>query len=185
MTHKNLLLIASLCSVAFLTSGCTTCPTGTYNHHKHGEHPEHMAHKNKHKKHEGPKVFHQKYEGDDIKSVHGKMMTRSNNGRTAVMGFIEFLETNDGLQMNVDLVYLRPNQVYTAQIYQCGTCNDSVCCDTAAMNIDLPTIQTNQDERLQQSYIIRGLSASQLNNAKLILTRDGGYKAAWGTLKQK
>ena len=87
--------------------------------------------------------------------------------------------------MNVDLVYLRPGQIYTAQIYQCGACNDSVCCDTAAMNIDLPQIKTNKDERLQQSYIIRGLAASQLNNAKLVLTRDGGYQAAWGTLRQK
>ena len=54
------------------------------------------------------------------------------------------------------------------------------------MSVDLPTLKVNNaDERLKQSYIVRGLTAAQLNNAKLVLTRDGGYKAAWGTLKQK
>ena len=52
------------------------------------------------------------------------------------------------------------------------------------MSIDLPQIKTNSKERLKQSYIVRGLTASQLNNAKFILTRDGGYKAAWGTLQK-
>ena len=81
-------------------------------------------------------------------------------------------------------MYLRPNKVYTAQVYQCGACNDSVCSDTEAMTIDLPQIKSSNGDRLQQSYIIRGLTATQLNNAKIILTRDGGYKAAWGTLNQ-
>ena len=186
MKTSNLFLIASLCGIAILTSGCTMCPTGAHNkYHKHGEHSEHTEHKNKHKKHNEPKVFHQRYDANDIHNVHAKMITKSNDGGTADMGFIEFLETNDGLQMNVDLVYLRPNQIYTAQIYQCGACNDSICCDTAAMNIDLPKIKTSKDERLKQSYIVRGLAASQLNNGKLILTRDGGHQAAWGTLKQQ
>ena len=52
------------------------------------------------------------------------------------------------------------------------------------MAVDLPLLKIDRVGRLQQSYIIRGLTASQLNNAKLVLTRDGGYKAAWGTLKQ-
>ena len=99
------------------------------------------------------------------------------------MGFIYFQETDDGLKMNVDLVYLRPGVSYTALVYQCGACNDSTCCDMSPMNIDLPQIKNGQDNRLQETYIIRGLTAAQLNNAKIILTRDGGYKAAWGTLK--
>jgi hypothetical protein len=53
------------------------------------------------------------------------------------------------------------------------------------MSVDLPKLVNSQKgEQLQQSYIIRGLTATQLNNAKIVLTRDGGYQAAWGTLKQ-
>ncbi len=53
------------------------------------------------------------------------------------------------------------------------------------MSVDLPKLSVNNaGDRLQQTYIVRGLTATQLNNAKLILTRDGGYKAAWGTLRQ-
>ena len=86
--------------------------------------------------------------------------------------------------MHVDLIDLRPGKTYRTHIYQCGACNDSTCCDTAPMAVDLPLLKIDRVGRLQQSYIIRGLTASQLNNAKLVLTRDGGYKAAWGTLKQ-
>jgi hypothetical protein len=100
------------------------------------------------------------------------------------MGTIKFKETDAGLKMNVDLVDLRPGKTYTAHVYQCGACNDSTCCDTAPMAVDLPTLRIDHVGRLQQSYIVRGLTAAQLNNARLILTRDGGYKAAWGTLKQ-
>ena len=180
MKNKTLFLMASLCGVTLLTAGCgTKCPTDP-----HPNHQEQKMHQ-KHKKHPEPMVFQQKYSGDDVHYVHAKMFTRSVRGGESEMGYIKFKETEDGLKMNVDLIDLRPGKIYTAQIYQCGACNDSMCCDTEAMAVDLPKIQTNTSERLQESYIIRGLTAAQLNNAKLILTRDGGYKAAWGTATQK
>ena len=175
MKHKTAFLMASLCGITLLTTGCTTCPTNTHNKH----HKEHM-----HKKHSEPPVFQQTYSRGNIHSVRAKMHTRSNQGGDAEMGFISFNETEDGLKMNVDLIHLRPGKIYTAQVYQCGACNDSICCDTEAMAIELPQIKSANGERLQQSYIIRGLTATQLNNAKLKLTRDGGYKAAWGTIKE-
>jgi hypothetical protein len=53
------------------------------------------------------------------------------------------------------------------------------------MSVDLPQLQvTSTDERLKQSYIVHGLTVIQFN-AKIVLTRNHGYKAAWGTLKQK
>lgn len=171
MKNKSLFLMASVCGITLLTAGCTSCPT---NHHE----------QKMHKKHHEPVVFQQKYTGDDIHSVRAKMYTRSNQGGETEMGYINFRETEAGLKMNVDLIHLRPGKIYTAQIYQCGTCNDSICCDTEAMAIDLPQIKSADGERLQQSYIVRGLTAAQLNNAKLKLTRDGGYKAAWGTVKE-
>ena len=175
MKTRPLFLMASLCGITLLTAGCTSCPTGA--HHKHHE-PK------MHKKHPEPIVFQQNYTGDDIHHVRAKMFTRSAQGGDAEMGYINFKETDNGLKMYVDLMYLRPGKVYTAQVYQCGACNDSMCCDTEAMSIDLPQIKSANGDRLQQSYIVRGLTAAQLNNAKLKLTRDGGYKAAWGTLKQ-
>lgn len=175
MKTKTLFVMTSLCSVLLLTAGCTSCPTG--GHEKHYEHKMHKKHKSE------PVIFQQNYGRDDVYDVHAKMFTRSMRGGTSEMGHIRFKETDAGLKMNVDLIDLRPGIVYTAQIFQCGACNDSVCCDTEAMAIDLPQIQTDTPGRLQQSYIVRGLTAAQLNNAKLILTRDGGYKAAWGTVK--
>lgn len=193
MKNKHLLLIASLCGVCLVTSGCTTCPT--QHHMKHGQHEQHNQMRDqKHNKHQykhqqQPQqsetvVFYQNYAPSDIHNVTATMETKSNQGGTAEMGTIQFIETDDGLKMNVDLMYLRPNTNYTAQIFQCGACNDTTCCAVTAMNIDLPQLMAETDNRLQQSYIIRGLTAAQLNNAQLILTRDGGYKAAWGMLKQ-
>ena len=153
-------------------------------HEQYNKDKPHKKHKQKMHGSE-PIVFQQTYSGDDIKTVKANMATRSSQGGDAEMGAIWFTETNDGLKMTADLVYLRPNTVYTTQVYQCGACNDNTCCAVEAMSVDLPKLQVNNTgDRLQQSYIVRGLTATQLNNAKLILTRDGGYKAAWGTLKQ-
>lgn len=182
MKTKNLFLIASLCGIALLTAGCTnTCPTGDHAPHEH-QFKEHKKHKHHDK--QKPVVFQQNYTGSDIHNVKARMFTRSVRGGESEMGFINFKETDDGLKMFVDLIDLRPGKSYTAQVYQCGACNDSICCDTEAMSVDLPQIKTDTANRLQETYIIRGLTATQLNNAKLILTRDGGYKAAWGTLNQ-
>ena len=192
MTNKKLFLTASVCGVALLVTGCSNdpmgmhrnCGYGTYEHHQPTQH-KHKKYQHEHKNRDAkPTVFYQKYTSDDIHNVRANMITKSVNGGTTEMGFINFIETDDGLKMDVDLVYLRPGVGYTVLVYQCGVCNDSTCCDMFPMNIDLPQIKNNQDNRLQESYIIRGLTATQLNNAKLILTRDGGYKAAWGMLKQ-
>ena len=186
MKKQPLFLLAALCCACFLVSACTTCQT--QQHEQYGYHEQH--HKNKeHKKHkmhkQEPVVFQQNYKGDDVKKVKANMSTKNSQGGTTEMGTIWFTETDNGLQMNADLMYLRPNKTYTAQIYQCGACNDNTCCAMEAMSVDLPQLKVNNsEERLQQTYIIRGLTAAQLNNAKLILVRDGGYKAAWGTLKQ-
>lgn len=188
MKNKTLFLIASLCGISLLTSACTMCPTHTHERGTHHEQYKKDKMHNKHNKkmHDGqPVVFQQTYSGSDVKKVKANMATRSSQGGEAEMGAIWFTETDDGLQMTTDLIYLRPNTIYTAQVYQCGACNDNTCCAMEAMSIDLPKLSvSNSGDRLQQTYIIRGLTAAQLNNAKLVLTRDGGYQAAWGILKQ-
>lgn len=185
MKLNKLFLLTSFAAGGLITSGCTMCHTGhnpkhemqQQKHHKHKK-----EHKNKQKS--GTPVFQQTYSDGDVQSVNATIFTRSSKGGESEMGVINFMETDDGLKMMVDLIDLRPGKVYTTQIYQCGACNDSTCCDVAAMAVDLPTIQINNPGRLQESYIVRGLTATQLNNARVILTRDGGYKAAWGTLNQ-
>lgn len=187
MKIKTLVLLTSLCGISVLTAGCTMCPTHKYDHH---EHQYHRQNRNTPKKIQQPEiveasetvVFYQTYDGSDIKSVSANMYTKNSQGGKSEMGTIKFKETDNGLKMKVDLEHLRPGKIYTAHVYQCGACNDSMCCDTEAMSVDLPKLKIATQGRLQQSYIIRGLTAAQLNNAKLVLTRDGGYKAAWGTL---
>lgn len=191
MKSKTAILLTSLCAISILTAGCTMCPTHKYDHHEH-------QYKRQHK--DGPHkpqsqdefvqasetvVFYQTYDASDINNVSANMYTNNAKGGESAMGTIKFKETDNGLKMKVDLEHLRPGKVYNAQVYQCQTCNEnSICCDTEAMAIELPKLKIDRVGRLQQSYIVRGLTAAQLNNAKIILTRDGGHKAAWGTLNQ-
>jgi hypothetical protein len=181
MKKSNMFLITSLCGISLLTAGCTKCPTDTHMPPHEQQFKQHH-HKNKHQKPE-PKVFQQKYSSSDIHNVKANIYTKSARGGQSEMGIIKFKETDDGLKMWVDLIDLRPGKIYTTQVYQCGACNDNTCCAVEAMSIDLPQLKVNNaGERLQESYIIRGLTATQLNNAKIVLTRDGGYTAAWGIL---
>ncbi len=173
---KKTFVMASVLGAAAILTGCGG---GCGGHHKA-----------KHKYQPAPQpvsetvVFYQTYEEADVANVKAKMYTRSVHGGESKMGYIKFAETDAGLKMHIDLKDLRPGVTYTAKIYQCGSCNnDSMCCDKSPMNINLPKIEINHHGRLEESFIIRGLTAEQLNNAKLFLERDGGYKAAWGTLK--
>ena len=130
-------------------------------------------------------VFYQTYEEADVNRVHAKMYTRSSHGGESRMCNIKFYETDAGLKMEVDLKDLRPGVDYTVRIYQCGSCNNnSMCCDKSSMSVNLPKLTAGASGRLEESFIIRGLTAAQLKNAKIYLERDGGYKAAWGTLEK-
>lgn len=130
-------------------------------------------------------VFYQTYENADVNRVYAKMYTHSSRGGESKMGYIKFYETDAGLKMEVDLKDLRPGVTYTAKIYQCGSCgNSSTCCENSSMAIDLPKLRIEKAGRLEESFIIRGLTAAQLKNAKIYLERDGGYKAAWGQFDQ-
>ncbi len=170
---KKMFLMSSVLGVAVLLSGCMMggCP-------------------NKKMKHKpAPKssdvvVFYQTYENADVSRVNAKMYTHSSRGGESKMGYIKFNETDAGLKMETDLKDLRPGVTYTVKVYQCGSCNDNTCCAQNSMNIDLPKLRINHVGRLEESFIIRGLTAQQLNNAKIYLERDGGYKAAWGKLEQ-
>ena len=191
MKTKTLFLIASVFGVVVLLGGCS-CPNKQhYGHHgqyaqcNKKDHSGCQHHQQKsHPQVSETVVFYQTYENADIDNVRAKMFTRSSRGGESAMGTIKFKETDAGLKMKVDLIDLRPGKTYTAHIFQCGACNDGSCCNKTPLAVDLPQLKIDRPGRLEQTYIIRGLTAAQLDNAKLVLTRDGGYKAAWGTLVQ-
>lgn len=171
---KKMLLLSSVLGVVVLMAGCTGCGQKKMKPQPKPAAPQAEA-----------VVFYQTYEDSDVSHVHAKMYTHSSQGGESRMGYIKFYETDAGLKMEVDLKDLRPGKVYTVRIYQCGSCNNnSMCCDKSPMAVSLPTLSIKSQGRLKESFIIRGLTAEQLNNAKIYLERDGGYKAAWGTLEK-
>ena len=115
--------------------------------------------------------------------MKAKMHTRSRNGGTSEMGYIKFTPSENGVNMMVDVTDLRPGKDYTVKIYPCGACNDYSCCASKCMNITLPVLSIDAPGRLTQTFNISGVNCADLNNAKIVLMRDGGYKAAWGKIK--
>lgn len=173
---KKMFMFTSVLCAAAVLSGCTTM----CNQKRH--HPRHQ----KPAAAQETVVVYQSYNTkNDVERVSAKMYTHSSSGGESKMGYIKFVETDSGLKMDVDLKDLRPGVTYTVKIYQCGSCNnDSMCCDKSSMPISLPQLKIAKTGRLEETFIIRGLTAAQLNNAKIYLERDGGYKAAWGTFER-
>lgn len=166
LTSKTI-ICASLMGAIVTLSACT-CPAAKKHHPK---------------KSSDTVVFYQTYEDADVNKVTAKMYTRNSQGGESKMGYIKFYETDAGLKMSVNLEDLRPNKTYNVKIFPCQKHDDAKwSCDTTSMNIDLPTITNTRADKLEESYIIRGLTATQLKNSKIVLERDGGYKAAWGKL---
>ena len=178
-------VFASVLGAAAIFAGCTTgCPTKhhkkTMNHNKQQYiQPVEMIESD-------TIVVYQTYEDADVNHVYAKMYTHSSNGGESKMGHIKFRDTDNGLKMEVDLKDLRDGVPYTVKLYQCDSCyNDVKCCNaTHSMNVKLPMLATGKSGRLHETYMIQGLSASQLNGANIYLERDGGYKAGWGKLEK-
>lgn len=114
--------------------------------------------------------------------MKANMFTRSSRGGTSEMGYIKFAQGENGTKMMVDLIDLRPGKDYVVKIYPCGNCADSSCCASKCMNVKLPMIGIDEPGRLTKTYNVRGLDSANLQNAKIVLSRDGGYKAAWGRI---
>lgn len=181
---KKTVVFASVLGAAAILAGCTTgCPTKhhkkTMNHNKQYVQPVEMIESD-------TIVVYQTYENADVNHVYAKMYTHSSRGGESKMGHIKFRDTDNGLKMEVDLKDLRDGVPYTVKLYQCGSCyNDVKCCNASnSMNVKLPMLETGKSGRLNETYMIQGLSAAQLNGANIYLERDGGYKAGWGKLEK-
>lgn len=171
---KKTLTGVSLLGVIAVLAGCSgICQMSNARHHKRGPVKEKV-------------VYYQTYENADVNRVTAKMFTRSSQGGESKMGHIKFAETDSGLKMDIDLKDLRPGVVYNIKVQQCNVCsgNSNACCGYSTMNMDLPTLRIANAGRLEQTYMLHGITAAQLRNGKILLERDGGYKAAWGTLDQ-
>ena len=178
---KKMFLFTSVLGVAVLLSACAGCPDKKAHHHKKAVYaqPVEMIESD-------TIVVYQTYENADVDKVYAKMYTHSSKGGTSYMGHIKFHDTENGLKMVVDLKDLRDGVPYTVKLYQCGSCyNDAKCCNASnSMNVKLPMLETGKSGRLNETYMIQGLSAAQLNGANIYLERDGGYKAGWGKLEK-
>ena len=182
-TGKKVVVFASLMAAMAVLSGCMMeCPSRKHHHKKMMQNAPQAVEVIE----SDTIVVYQTHENADVDSVYTKMYTHSSNGGESKMGHIKFKETENGLKMMVDLKDMRPGVQYSVKVYQCSTCyNDARCCNNSKkINIQLPMLQTGMSGRLDQTYMIRGVSAAQLNGANIYLERDGGYKAGWGKLEK-
>ena len=180
---KKLFMFASVLGAAVLLSGCMMeCPNKKARHHKPVQRVQPVAVVEE----TDAIVVYQTYENADVDHVYAKMYTHSSRGGESKMGHIKFKDTDNGLKMMVDLKDLRPGVPYTVKMYQCSACyNDAKCCNNSKkINVQLPMLQAGESRHLDQTYMIQGLSAAQLNGANIYLERDGGYKAGWGKLEK-
>lgn len=180
---EKMFMVASVLGAAVLLSGCMMeCPNKKTRHHKPVQHVQPVAVVEE----TDAIVVYQTYENADVNHVYAKMYTHSSNGGESKMGHIKFKDTDNGLKMIVDLKDLRPGVQYNVKLYQCNSCYDDVkCCNNSKlMNVQLPMLQAGISRHLNQTYMIQGLSAAQLNGANIYLERDGGYKAGWGKLEK-
>lgn len=176
-------LTMALGAVSILAGCAATCD---------GEHPHDM-----HRRHYAERGAQQPemvmYEAEAVEVVAmepmaapmmvATMHTRNGNGGTTEMGHIKFAPSDNGAKMMVDVTDLRPGKDYTMHIYPCGNCSDYSCCASKSMNVRLPMLSVNEPGRLTKTYTVRGVNCQKLNNAKIVLTRDGGYKASWGRIQ--
>lgn len=122
----------------------------------------------------------QTHEEDNTKSVSARMFTHSSGGGETRMGHIRFHETEAGLKMAVDLKYLHPGVEYKINVYDINQAKKS---DKTKLHLNMPTLKAGNSGVLDQTYMITGLSAADLKNTKIVLSREGSDKAGWGKLE--
>lgn len=178
---KKMFMLTSVLGVAVLLSACASCPDKKMHHKQkmHRAQPVEVIESD-------TIVVYQTYENADVKKVYAKMYTHSSSGGTSYMGHIKFHDTDNGLKMVVDLKDLRPGVPYTVKLAKCGMCeyDETGCCNKTPINVKLPMLETGISRKLDQTFMIQGMSAAQLNGAQIWLERDGGYKAGWGRLEK-
>ncbi len=167
---RETFLFASIMAVVAMLSGCMMCPAK--NHHgKHQPKPDMISYQ------------YNRAENDD-NMVKATIYTRSRHGGDCDMGYIKFKNTDNGMKMYANLTDMRPGVDYTVRVHMCSPCGDgNMCCDKTGTTMNLPMLRAGDSRKLETSQMVPNMRAEQLKNAQIYLQRDGGYNAAWGTLK--
>lgn len=176
---KKISTFALTIGATALIAGCSTTCGGPRHHKKHHEHNRQPATQEVVMYEMSETVVAEIPVSNVMKA---QMYTRSSRGGTSEMGYIKFANGENGMKMMVDLIDLRPGRDYTVKIYKCGNCTDYSCCTSSCMNASLPMLAIDEPGRLTKTFNVSGIKWKDLNNAKIVLTRDGGYKAAWGKI---
>ncbi len=137
--------------------------------------------------------YTQTHQNDDVTNIKAKMYQKYGNKDR--MGEIKFAETDSGLKMTVDLKDVRPNTEYNVYVYELKGCDMKKekkdmrgMCEKTKQDIDLPMLKGDMNGKIATTYMIRGITAADLDNKKIVLSRenDSGEEVhvGWGMLKE-
>ena len=173
---KKLCIATSVLGVAAIMGGCSSTPESA---------------------NERNIEYVQTHQKDDVTSVHARM--RQKSGERSRMGSVRFTETQSGMKMVVDLRDLRPSTEYSFVVYEITGCEVQKDrtnrtakkigeCEKVKQNIQLPAFRSGQSGNALDTYMITGLTAAELNNKRLGLTRENDkgetVTVGWGALKE-
>ncbi|MDR0449420.1 MAG: hypothetical protein LBG89_03100 [Rickettsiales bacterium] len=151
-------------------------------------------------------------EEENTSKIRARMFMKSAEKRTEI-GTIAFSERDTGLRMHVNLRDLRPGSDFAVVVYDLTNCDEKKTCDAAGkdgktkkermakraewiascekvnQNVNTPTLQTDKKGQVRMSFLITGITADEMNNSKVVLTRENrnGEEVAvgWGKLREK
>ncbi len=114
------------------------------------------------------------HQNDDLTTVSARMHQKF--GNKSRMGEIKFKETTAGLSMTVALNEVRPGQEYSLKVLKLKNCKKDksaqMKCDKEDMDLNLPTFTGDKDGKINATYILKGITAAELNKTKIELVRD-------------
>ncbi|MCL2538325.1 MAG: hypothetical protein FWF34_00555 [Alphaproteobacteria bacterium] len=174
---KKLSILVSVLAVTAVLGGCSSS-----NEPKTGE-------------------FVQTHQRDNITEVSARIV-QVRGEQTTRLGEVRFRERESGLQMLADLNNLRANTEYRFVVYNLVDCTvpgavkkDEKCpdnkktaakkdCEKERSDIRLPAFHADANGRANISFLANGVTAAELNNTKIGLTR-GGVKVGHGMLTER
>ena len=167
---KKILIFTSILALAVVVGGCSS---------------------RSHEKTKSHEKIVQTHQYDDITRLRANM--RQKHGNKESMGSIRFIEVDSGLSMDVNLFDTRPNVEYSLCVYDMKDCDKkgikAGTCEKERKDIVMPTLQSDRDGMISKTYLINGLTAAQMDNAKIVLTRKDAngekVEAGWGRLRER
>ena len=177
---KKMLMVVSIVGVTVMIAGCSSSNDSAKTEN------------------ETKTEYVQTHQNDDVKTVKAKMYQKKlKDGTADEMGYIKFTETESGLKMVTDLKKVRPDVEYKLYVYDIKGCDKSMKdkskdkkkCDKEKKDIDLPELVGDKDGTVKTTFMITGLTAAELEDAKITLVRDDDHgekvKVGWGKIAEK